>query len=119
MIHPSYKELMDKINEENVEEGLPQITSRYSVVLATSKRARQLTNGAKPLAEAKSGKPLSIAVEEFYEGKVMMDPEGREEEEEAKAEVPETEEAEEEEAAPAEEVTDEAAGTEESKPEEE
>lgn len=118
MIHPSYKELMDKINEENVEEGLPQITSRYSVVLATSKRARQLTNGAKPLAEAKSGKPLSIAVEEFYEGKVMMDPEGREEEE-AKAEAPETEEAEEEEAAPAEEVTDEAAGTEESKPEEE
>ena len=70
MIHPSYKELMDKINEENLAENKAPVTSRYSVVLATSKRARQLTNGAEPLASAKSGKALSIAVEEFYEGKV-------------------------------------------------
>lgn len=82
MIHPSYKELMEKINEENAAEGKPEITSRYSVVLATSKRARQITNGAEPLAEAKSGKALSVAVEEFYEGKVKMsyEPEAEEEE---------------------------------------
>ena len=72
MIHPSYKELMEKINDENAADGRPPITSRYSVVLATSKRARQITNGAAPLAEAKSSKALSIAVEEFYEGKVKM-----------------------------------------------
>lgn len=82
MIHPSYRELMDKINEENAAENVPEITSRYSVVLATSKRARELTNGAKPLAASKSGKALSIAVEEFYEGKVRMNPDGSEKEEE-------------------------------------
>ena len=83
MIHPSYKELMEKINEENAADNVPQVTSRYSVVLASSKRARQLTNGAEPLAYAKSGKPLSIAVEELYEGKVKMMPSKPEEEEEA------------------------------------
>ena len=113
MIHPSYKELMEKINEENASQDLPQITSRYSVVLATSKRARQLTNGATPLAEAKSGKPLSIAVEEFYEGKVMMDPEGQPERVEA-ATPEETEEAV---AGDAEETAEEV--TEEAAPEEE
>ena len=76
MIHPSYRELMDKINEENAEDHIPEITSRYSVVLATSKRARELTNGARALAASKSGKALSIAVEEFYEGKVRMNPDG-------------------------------------------
>ena len=102
MIHPSYKELMNKINEENTAEGLPQITSRYSVVLATSKRARELTNGAEPLAQAKSKKALSIAVEEFYEGKVRMNPEGAAEVP-AEAEAAEATEAAE---APAEEEAD-------------
>ena len=72
MIHPSYRELMEKINEVNDAEGKPEITSRYSVVIAASKRARQLTNGAEPLAETNSGKPLSVAVEELYEGKVRL-----------------------------------------------
>lgn len=72
MIHPSYRELMEKINEVNEAEGKPEITSRYSVVIAASKRARQLTNGAEPLAETNSGKPLSVAVEELYEGKVRL-----------------------------------------------
>ncbi len=74
MIHPSYKELMAKINEINAADNVPPVTSRYSIVLATSKRARQLNNGAEQLAYAKSGKPLSVAVEEFYEGKVKMMP---------------------------------------------
>ena len=40
MLHPSYTELMDKINgEENIGEE-PAINSRYSIVIATSKRAR-------------------------------------------------------------------------------
>ena len=73
MIHPSYKELMEKINEVNDAEGQPEITSRYSMVIAASKRARQLTNGAEPMAETNSGKPLSVAVEELYEGKVRLD----------------------------------------------
>ena len=78
MIHPSYKELMEKINEVNDAEGKQEITSRYSVVIAASKRARQLTNGAEPLAETNSGKALSVAVEELYEGKVRLEMAGPE-----------------------------------------
>ena len=36
MIHPSYRELMDKINEENAAEDLPQITSRSRLIRANS-----------------------------------------------------------------------------------
>ena len=73
MIHPSYQELMQKINKESIEEGeAPVVRSRYSIVLATSKRARQLNDGETPLAAASAGKALSIAVEELYEGKVKI-----------------------------------------------
>ena len=72
MIHPSYYELMDRINEVNREEGVPEITSRYFIVLATSKRARQLVDGAEPKVNVTSPKLLSVAVEEFYEGLVRV-----------------------------------------------
>ena len=73
MIHPSYTELMAVINSE-VEEGeQPLVQSRYSIVMATSKRARQIIGGDEPLVEnAKGKKPLSIAVEELYTGKVKI-----------------------------------------------
>ena len=42
MIHPSYTELMEVINSD-VEPGeQPVVQSRYSVVMATAKRARQI-----------------------------------------------------------------------------
>ena len=48
MIHPSYQELMEVINTD-VEPGeQPVVQSRYSVVLATAKRARQLSDGEEP-----------------------------------------------------------------------
>ena len=66
MIHPSYVELMEKVNE-NVEVGEePVVNSRYTIVAATSKRARQIIDGAEPLINHKPGdKPLSIAVNEL------------------------------------------------------
>ena len=43
MIHPSYVELMKVVNN-NVEFGEePVVNSRYSLVLAASKRARQIS----------------------------------------------------------------------------
>jgi DNA-directed RNA polymerase subunit omega len=65
MIHPSYVELMKVINE-NVEEGEePVVNSRYSVVCATAKRARQIIDGSEPLIRVKNkDKALSVAVEE-------------------------------------------------------
>lgn len=80
MIHPSYTELMQVVNK-NAEEGdTPVCNSRYSIVLATSKRARQIIAGAEPLVNYPSNKPLSIAVEELYKGKVQILSEDEEEE---------------------------------------
>ena len=73
MLHPSYTDLMEVINSE-VEEGeAPVVNSRYSIVLATAKRARQLINGAESFIDRpKCNKPLSIAVEELYNGDVKI-----------------------------------------------
>lgn len=74
MIHPSYTELMDAINEEGAVDDEPLVTSRYSVVLATSKRARQLISGREAYVPSSGKKPLSTAVEEVYHGKVKILP---------------------------------------------
>lgn len=72
MIHPSYTEIMKVVNS-NVEPGeQPVVNSRYSIVMATSKRARQLIDGQEAYADAKSKKPLSIAVEELNKGKIQI-----------------------------------------------
>ena len=82
MLHPSYTDLM-KVVDKDVEEGESKIVnSRYSIVMATSKRARQLIAGELPLVPAKNGdKPLSIAIEELNEGKLQIMAENAEEEE--------------------------------------
>ena len=73
MIHPSYVELMKVVND-GVEIGEePVVNSRYSIVLATAKRARQLINGAESFVDRpKCNKPLSIAVEELYNGDIKI-----------------------------------------------
>lgn len=72
MLHPSYTDLMAVVNSE-VEAGeQPVVNSRYSIVLATAKRARQIIAGDSPLVDIACQKPLSIAVEELYEGKVKI-----------------------------------------------
>ncbi len=72
MIHPSYTDLMEVVNSE-VEPGeQPVVQSRYSIVLATAKRARQIIAGEEPLVEANGEKPLSTAVQELYAGKVKI-----------------------------------------------
>jgi DNA-directed RNA polymerase subunit omega len=72
MLHPSYSDLMAVVNSE-VEPGeQPVVQSRYSIVMATSKRARQIIAGSEPLVASAGKKPLSIAVEELYRGKVKI-----------------------------------------------
>ena len=81
MIRPSYNELMKVVNN-NAEYGEePVVNSRYSIVMATSKRARQLIAGELPLVPVKDGqKPLSIAIEELNEGELKILPEDTDEE---------------------------------------
>ena len=73
MIHPSYSDLMQVVNSD-VEPGeQPVVQSRYSIVLATAKRARQIIDGDDPYISNTDGmKPLSIAVEELYQSKVKI-----------------------------------------------
>lgn len=72
MIHPSYTDLMTVVNRE-VEPGEQKIVnSRYSIVLATAKRARQIIAGEETFAKSDCGKPLSTAVEELYQSKIKI-----------------------------------------------
>lgn len=73
MLHPSYSDLIDVVNSD-VEKGeQPVVQSRYSIVIATAKRARQLIAGDEPLVRCSAGKKaLSVAVEELYEKKVKI-----------------------------------------------
>ena len=74
MIHPSYSELIEAINTNNEDDDEALVlNSRYSLVLAASKRARQLIAGAEPLVPGAAGKkPLAIAIDELYKGKVKI-----------------------------------------------
>ncbi|MBN2220731.1 MAG: DNA-directed RNA polymerase subunit omega [Vallitaleaceae bacterium] len=69
MLHPSYSDLMSVINARNEEDEI-KVKSRYSVIIATSKRARQIVDGDDPLTKMKTPKALSLAVAELYEGKI-------------------------------------------------
>lgn len=83
MIHPSYADLMEVVNSGAEEGEQPVINSRYSIVMATSKRARQIIAGDEPLtAEVKARKPLSVAVDELNQGKISIlgDEENKEDE---------------------------------------
>jgi len=72
MLHPSYTDLMKVVNS-GVEPGeTPVVNSRYSIVMATAKRARQIISGDEPLVDAKGKKPLSIAVDELNAGKIKI-----------------------------------------------
>ena len=73
MLHPSYTDLMKVVNS-GVEIGEePVVNSRYSIVLATAKRARQIIGGDDPVIDNISNqKPLSIAVEEVFNSKVTI-----------------------------------------------
>ncbi|MBR6389765.1 MAG: DNA-directed RNA polymerase subunit omega [Lachnospiraceae bacterium] len=72
MLHPSYTDLMKVVNSD-VEPGEePVVSSRYSIVMATSKRARQINNGAEAYVDSEGKKALSVAVEELNAGKIKI-----------------------------------------------
>ena len=72
MLHPSYTEIIDAVNSE-VEPGeQPVVQSRYSIVIATAKRARQLIAGELAEVPDYKKKPLSVAIEELHKGKVKI-----------------------------------------------
>ena len=79
MLHPSYTDLMKVVNKD-VEEGETKVVnSRYSIVMATAKRAREIIDGSMPLVDTKENeKALSVAIDELNQAKIKI--EGEEEE---------------------------------------
>ena len=61
MIDPPIAELLDKVD------------SRYTLVIMTAKRARQLTAGSKSRVETDSTKNVTIAIQEISEDKVTYE----------------------------------------------
>lgn len=58
MINPSIQTLLTKVD------------SRYTLVVVTSKRARQLVDGAPKLTKCTSDKPVTIAINEIAENNI-------------------------------------------------
>ncbi|NLL30516.1 MAG: DNA-directed RNA polymerase subunit omega [Clostridiales bacterium] len=61
MINPSIMDLLKKAND------------RYSLVIITSKRARQIIDGSKPFIDTKLKKALTISINEVNEGKINFE----------------------------------------------
>lgn len=80
MLHPSYTDLMKVVNKD-VEAGETKVVnSRYSIVMATAKRAREIIDGSMPLVDSKSSdKSLSVAIAELNQGKIQISGEDEEE----------------------------------------
>ena len=73
MLRPTYNDLIESMNR-NREEGELEVQSRYSVVIASAKRARQLIDGEEPLIKGEEGKkPLSMAIEEISRNLVNVE----------------------------------------------
>jgi DNA-directed RNA polymerase subunit omega len=61
MINPSVVSLLEKVD------------NRYSLVVITAKRARQLIDGEKALVDIDSTKPVTVAINEINEGKITYE----------------------------------------------
>lgn len=108
MLHPSYTELMEIVNGNAEEGGQPVVQSRYSIVMATAERAKQIIDsrylqekydkiftpdkdskdkapkqtmdekrrialGMEQIPNSDDSKPLSVAVEELARGKIKIE----------------------------------------------
>ena len=64
-----------------IEELIERMGNSYDLVVAAAERAKQLRNGARPLVDIESRNPLTIALQEIAEGKIVLKPPDETEEE--------------------------------------
>lgn len=60
------------IVKPTVTELLRRVRNRYELVIATSKRARQIANGAPVVTTVKEDSPVTLAANEIAEGKIEI-----------------------------------------------
>lgn len=58
--------------QPTVTDLLKKIDNRYKLVVVTSKRARQLSQGATPLTKKQEESTVTLAADEIAEGKVTI-----------------------------------------------
>ena len=75
MFEPSGQELIDIANESILNEN-EKIKSKYSVIIAAAKRARQLVDEKDERVE-NGANALTIAIEEIKENLVKIEPDNR------------------------------------------
>lgn len=56
------------VNKPAIDELCKKVDCRYTLVVESAKRARELVAGAQPLIDPKDKKPVSIAVDEINRG---------------------------------------------------
>lgn len=66
------------IVKPTVTELLRKAKNRYELIIATSRRARQIAMGEKPLTNVDEKSPVTIAANEIAEGKVNIIRDGNE-----------------------------------------
>lgn len=78
MLHPSYTDLIEAVNKD-AEENEAVVNSRYSIVMAAAKRAREIIDGSEPMVIVKGvDKPLSVAIDEMNQSKIKISGEDEE-----------------------------------------
>ncbi len=60
------------IAKPTVKELLEHAENRYALVIATSRRARQIAQGAEKLTDVQEKSPVTLAANEIAEGKVTI-----------------------------------------------
>lgn len=74
------------IVKPTVNELLEHAENRYALVIAASKRAREIAKGDEPLTKTDDTSPVTIAANEIVEGKVSIIGEDKEENDEEQGE---------------------------------
>ncbi len=82
------------IVKPTVNELLNHAENRFALVIATSKRARQIAKGDEKLTDSNEESPVTLAANEINEGKVEIIEEGSEEQLEAETQENEEEKSE-------------------------
>lgn len=59
--------------EPTVSELLTKVDNRFRLVIATSKRARQIATGSEVLTKKDDVAPVTLAADEIAEGKVIVE----------------------------------------------
>ena len=59
--------------EPTVSELLTKVDNRFRLVIATSKRARQIATGSEVLTKREDVAPVTLAADEIAEGKVIVE----------------------------------------------